>query len=459
MDYKALARHLRLSGASAETSGIIVEQQCSGKEWVDMLNDSAINVDQTMENFFLIESPVLRGRLKRQSACLLASFKPSEPCQGNSSRSEEVASIAAKTQLDAQIANGLASLATEMRKLQAHTTERNTEKQSKIVKDMSKHMEMPSCPAASPPSLYPSRMDWDDYMMAIKLHWDAVDAKFSQLVQAAANPAATFVPEDIALSQAEEECDTCWAARLANEQKGLFKHVVTTDSTWLNRDRAGDRSSALVFINIVSRKVGKPSTLSTEKAVDRFEAVCKEPLTKASQLGEALEKYAQARKEYRLAKGQYPSPETCCIKLHRLLRKLLIEPELLLVLTQPYWDYKKEVEQSGKEEDPEVLFGFLTGILHDNKDDPAFRSRVRQHSHAAETPPDTTPKGRGRWDSTGIDYDEYLFTPMKPDSFCPRDTATLHASYRNYGGVGKWAKIRHPGRFELRYPKRTRCSA
>jgi len=256
-------------------------------------------------------------------------------------------------------------------------------------------------------------------MMATKLHWDAVDTKFSQLVQAAANPAANFVPEDIALSKAEEECDTCWAARLANEQKGLFKHVVTTDSTWLNGDRAGERSSALVFINIVSRKVGKASTLTSEKAVDRFEAVCKEPLTKASQLGEALEKYAQARKEYRLAKGQYPSPETCCIKLHRLLRKLLIEPELLLILTQPYWDYKKEQELSGKEEDPEILFGFLTGILHDNKDDAAFRSRVRQQSHAAETPPDTTPKEKGRWDSTGIDYNDYIVTPMKPESFWP----------------------------------------
>ena len=44
---------------------------------------------------------------------------------------------------------------------------------------------------------------------------------------------------------------------------------------------------------------------------------------------------------------------------------------------QPYWEYKKEQEQSGQEEDPEVLFGFLTGILHNNKDDVAFRSRIR----------------------------------------------------------------------------------
>ena len=293
--------------------------------------------------------------------------------------------------MDAKIATGLANLATEMRKMQAQNLEKNTKEQSKIVKDMAKHMDMPACPAPSPPSLYPSRMDWDDYMMATKLHWDAMDLKFSQLVQAAANPVADFVPEDISMSKEEAECDTCWAARLANEQKGLFKHVVTTDSTWLNRDRAGDRSSALVFINIVSRKVSKTSMLSSEKAVDRFETVCSDPLTKASQLGNALEQYALARKEYRLAKGQYPSPETCCNKLHRLLRKLLIEPDLLLVLTQPYWEYKKQQEKTGRAEDPEVLFGFLTGILHNNKDDPAFKARVRQQSHAIETLPPKAP--------------------------------------------------------------------
>ena len=50
-------------------------------------------------------------------------------------------------------------------------------------------------------------MDWDDYMMATKLHWDAVDLKFSQLVQAAANPVADFVPEDISMSREEAECE------------------------------------------------------------------------------------------------------------------------------------------------------------------------------------------------------------------------------------------------------------
>ena len=95
--------------------------------------------------------------------------------------------------MDAKIATGLANLATEMRKMQAQTLEKNTKEQSKIVKGMAKHMDMPTCPAPSPPSLYPSRMDWDDYMMATKLHWDVVDLKFSQLVQAAANPVADFV--------------------------------------------------------------------------------------------------------------------------------------------------------------------------------------------------------------------------------------------------------------------------
>ena len=378
MDHSQLAEHLRRSGASADTIGIVLDSKYCGSEWVYMMQDSSLNINAVLEKDFKIESQILRSRLQRQIACMLASFKPSDPSQGNSSRSEEVAQSAAKNEMDAKIATGLANLATEMRKMQAQTLEKNTKEQSKIVKDMAKHMDMPTCPAPSPPSLYPSRMDWDDYMMATKLHWDAVDLKFSQLVQAAANPVAAFVPEDISISREEAECDTCWAARLANEQKGLFKHVVTTDSTWLNRDRAGERSSALVFINIVSRKVSKTSSLSSEKAVDKFETVCSDPLTKASQLGTALEQYAQARKEYRLAKGQYPSPETCCNKLHRLLRKLLIEPDLLLVLTQPYWEYKKRQEETGKAEDPEVLFGFLTGILHDNKDDPAFKARVRQ---------------------------------------------------------------------------------
>jgi len=221
MDHTQLAEHLRRCGASADTCGIVLDTKCDGAEWIYTMQDSSLDINSVLENDFKVESQVLRSRLKRQIACLPASPKPSESSQGNSSRSEDVASSAAKEELDAQIANGLANLATEMRKLHAHNLEEKTEAQSKIVKGMSRHMEMPTCPAASPPSPYPSRMDWDDYMMATKLHWDAVDTKFSQLVQAAANPAATFVPEDIALSKAEEECDTCWAARLANEQKGV----------------------------------------------------------------------------------------------------------------------------------------------------------------------------------------------------------------------------------------------
>ena len=212
MNYKALARHLKLCGASSETSSIILEQQCTGEEWVFMMKDPSVNVDQIMEENLQITSPILRSRFKRQISCLLASTKPSEPSQGIPAGSDDVASSTTKTKLDVKIATGLASLATEMRKFHAQAMEKQTEGQSKIVKDMSKHMDMPTCPAPSPPSLYPSRTDWEDYVMATKLHWDAVDVKFSQLVQAAANPAANFSQEDISMSQHEKECDTCWAA-------------------------------------------------------------------------------------------------------------------------------------------------------------------------------------------------------------------------------------------------------
>ena len=159
MDHSQLAEHLRRSGASADTIGIVLDSKYCGSEWVYMMQDSSLNINAVLEKDFKIESQILRSRLQRQIACMLASSKPSDPSQGNSSRSEEVAQSAAKNEMDAKIATGLANLATEMRKMQAQTLEKNTKEQSKIVKDMAKHMDMPTCPAPSPPSLYPSRMD------------------------------------------------------------------------------------------------------------------------------------------------------------------------------------------------------------------------------------------------------------------------------------------------------------
>ena len=101
MDHTQLAEHLRRSGASADTCGIVLDTKCDGPEWVYMMQDSSLDINAILENDFKVESQVLRSRFKRQIACLPASPKPSEPSQGNSSRSEDVASIAAKAELDA----------------------------------------------------------------------------------------------------------------------------------------------------------------------------------------------------------------------------------------------------------------------------------------------------------------------------------------------------------------------
>ena len=158
MDHRQLAEHLKRSGASADTIGIVLDSKYCGSEWVYMMQDSSLDINVVLEKDFKIESQILRSRLKRQIACMLASSKPSDPSQGNSSRSEEVAQSAAKIEMDAKIATGLANLATEMRKMHAHNLEEKTEAQSKIVKGMSRHMEMPTCPAASPPSPLSARL-------------------------------------------------------------------------------------------------------------------------------------------------------------------------------------------------------------------------------------------------------------------------------------------------------------
>ena len=55
MDHSQLAEHLRRSGASADTCGIVLDSKCCGSEWVYMMQDSSLDINSVLENDFSIE--------------------------------------------------------------------------------------------------------------------------------------------------------------------------------------------------------------------------------------------------------------------------------------------------------------------------------------------------------------------------------------------------------------------
>ena len=64
MDHSQLAEHLKRSGASADTIGIVLDSKYCGSKWVYMMQDSSLNINAVLEKDFKIESQILRSRLQ-----------------------------------------------------------------------------------------------------------------------------------------------------------------------------------------------------------------------------------------------------------------------------------------------------------------------------------------------------------------------------------------------------------